>query len=470
MQLGRNFKSIFRSLACLLVIAVFAFSANHASAQDDGGTDTIGTGITSGVRVDADGVLRLTNRQISRQLLLQHRQQAFANLNRDAAKKSPLRKVSLTRLEKALQAEIAKGGNATNAMKNLAGLTRIQYVFCYPETGDIVIAGPAEPWGVAPSGRSMGLVTGKPVLELDDLIVALRCFPPSGKKPAFVGCSIDPTQEGLNNMRKTFNKMRRGFRPHQTQQLATALKNSLGLQTISVMGVSPKTHFAQVMVEADYRMKLIGIGLQRPPVKMKSWVDVVNPGSVAKNSLQRWYFVPNYECIKEAENSLAMELIGNGVKLVGEDEVVGEGGVRSQTGSISRASNVFVKGFTAKYPKVAKASPVFAQLRNCIDMLVTFAFIQERDYYGEVGWDAKAFSNEKVVKVETQNVPAQVETAVNAIWRRSTLMTPIGGGVQIQAQKALDDENVMEDKEKAVELKRESIDLKDLKEGQWWWD
>ena len=34
------------------------------------------------------------------------------------------------------------------------------------------------------------------------------------------------------------------------------------------------THFAQVMVEVDYRMKQIGIGLQSPPVRIPSYVSV----------------------------------------------------------------------------------------------------------------------------------------------------------------------------------------------------
>ena len=50
--------------------------------------------------------------------------------------------------------------------------------------------------------------------------------------------------------------------PDQEQFIVEQLRDSLGMQVITVGGVSAKTHFAQVMVEADYRMKLIGIGLE----------------------------------------------------------------------------------------------------------------------------------------------------------------------------------------------------------------
>ena len=76
----------------------------------------------------------------------------------------------------------------------------------------------------------------------------------------------------------------------------------MGLQKVAIRGVSPSTHFAQVMVEADYRMKLIGIGLERPPVQLRSYVDRANPATVSRNAMQRWYFVPEYKCVRTSED------------------------------------------------------------------------------------------------------------------------------------------------------------------------
>ena len=44
--------------------------------------------------------------------------------------------------------------------------------------------------------------------------------------------------------------------------------------------------------------------------------------------MKRWYFVPDYECVRVAGDGLAMEIVGQGVKLVGEDEVVSANGQR----------------------------------------------------------------------------------------------------------------------------------------------
>ncbi len=118
-----------------------------------GGGGTIGGGPTSGVAVDADGVLRrVTIADPTGELSRQRVQEAFLRLDENVARRSPLRKVSLTRLERVLKQRLADGRGADDAMQHLAGITRLEYVFCYPESGDIVIAGPAEPWGQAPSG------------------------------------------------------------------------------------------------------------------------------------------------------------------------------------------------------------------------------------------------------------------------------------------------------------------------------
>ncbi len=52
-------------------------------------------------------------------------------------------------------------------------------------------------------------------------------------------------------------------KPGFEQFVVEQLRDKLGMQVITVGGVPASTHFAQVMVEADYRMKLIGIGLEQ---------------------------------------------------------------------------------------------------------------------------------------------------------------------------------------------------------------
>jgi len=472
-----SYLSLLRAARCAAAILAVALTTT-AFGQDtggggggSGGGSTIGTGAFSGVAVDADGVLKRHEKSDPTGELMQTRiEQAQAELGQDVFKPSKLRKVSLTRLIKLMDEAVASGQGPDEMMRNLAGLTRVKYVFYYPETKDIVLAGPAEGWVETPDGRVVGWNSGQPILELEDLAVALRTFAPNGKKNSLVYCSIDPTQEGLMQMQQFLSQIGRQIGPGDEQFIVDGLRDSLGLQVITVGGVPADTHFAQVLVEADYRMKLIGIGLEEPPVNIASFVAMSNPASIARNAMQRWYFVPDYQRIKVADDGLAAEFVGSGVKLVGEDEVVGAGGERSGTAGQSPASKKFTRSFTENYNELAERAPVYGQLRNCVDLLVAAAFIQQQDLYGQAEINLGAIGDEAAYSVETYNAPKQVATAVNSMWKGNRLMTPVGGGVEIRANQAIDAENRIADKDGAVAKAKDSIDLSSLPANQWWWD
>ncbi len=461
------------ALGLALVGPAQSFAQNNGGGGggNNNGNTTTTTAQVAGVIVDAAGVMKM-NLVTDRGGLVSKRRVAEARLRLagDLARSSKLRKISLNRLELALIEKLKRGEEPTEEMHVLAGLTRLQYVFFYPETNDIVIAGPAEPWALDPANRLRGIETGRPVLPLADLVVAMRAFPPQGRDTAFVSVSIDPTQAGLANMQQFLSRLGGRAVPSQTRFISNGLRQSLGLQNVTITGVPADTHFAEVLVEADYRMKLIGIGLERIDTKIKSYVELTTPAAVSKNAMQRWFFVPDYECVRESEDRLAMELVGNGVKLVGADEVVAADGTRMKAGRVDAAGTKFVRGFTERYPDLAKEVPVYAQLRNCIDMTIAAAYIQKQDYYGQAGWTMEALGDEGAFPVRTGSAPKQVETAVAAYWRGNRLMTPIGGGVEIHARLALETEHRLYDEEGTVKAAHRATTVADLKPGQWWWD
>src|SRR5262249_29658286 len=261
-------------------------------------------------------------------LMAQRAASARAALPADILRRSDVRKVSLVRLERAIAERLEAGKEPDDAMRHLAGLQRAQYAFMFPEERDIVIAGPAEGWVEDLSGRAVGLTAGRPTLLLDDLVVALRAYPPgSGARP-FIGCTIDPRPDGLVQLARFQKTIPATISEEQrelaTVQIAKGMRDSLGLSNIRVFGVSDKTHFAQVLIEADYRMKLIGIGLEPPPVEMVTFIAALN--SARMSAMQRWWFTPHYDCVKVTDDRLAMELVGQGVQLQNEDMTLGPDG------------------------------------------------------------------------------------------------------------------------------------------------
>ncbi len=424
----------------------------------------------AGVEVDANGVLSTkTFADPTGQLMAERARAARAALNPKVAAPSKLRKISLNRLEEAIKARLAAGQKPTDEMLNLAGLTRLEYVFCMPETHEIVIAGPAEGWGTDLSGRARGIQTGRPIILLEDLVTSLRAFPPNASPTQLITCSIDPTQQGLSR-EKEYSRTNKPRSPAEVDNWAAGLRDALGLETVSIKGVPDTTHFAQVLVEADYRMKLIGIGLEPSQVNMKTYVQLANYNEINRNGLARWWFVPNYECVSVSNDELAMQLVGDGVKLVGADEVVSENGERKAAAKTNMASKTWCDRFTKSYQKIAEAKPIYGQLRNLIDLSVAAAFIQKEDYFSKIGWAMSTLLDESQVPVQTRMAPRQVDTVINVVWKGSHVATPIGGGVTIDPREALNKSNLIKDKDGKIDNARKETDLSHLSKGQWWWD
>ena len=185
-------------------------------------------------------------------------QAGLQDVPEDLQQPAELRFVSLKRLEaEAARAEQA-GQPLPDAVRFMAGLTRVKYVLVYPDEHDVVLAGPAEGWRVDGLGNVVGAASGRPVLLLDDLMVALRAAERSNMTG--ISCSIDPTEEGRQRLMEN---------PTQTsnpRQAARQMEQLLGPQRITVTGVPETSHLARVLVAADFRMKRLAMDFEPAPV------------------------------------------------------------------------------------------------------------------------------------------------------------------------------------------------------------
>ena len=437
------------ALLLTLLAVVFALFTSSANAQ---------TNSNAGIQINASGELRMNT--IRDNSLKTIALQARKALGSAANETTEMRCVSLRALEKAIE---ANNYALTDEMKYLAGLTRIEYVFFDPETKDVIIAGPAENWVVYPElDRVVGIKSGRPVVRLEDLVAALRLYGPDGSDPTTIGCSIDPTAEGLAR----FQEFVRTVNPYRMSisEIRNGMTSSIGNYNVRVDGISPNTHFAKVLVEADYRMKLIGIGLENAPAGVRSFISAANASDVAQNALCRWYFVPNYQCVKMSDDGNAIQLVGQGVKLVGEDEVIAADGSRALTGgSQNPASRAFTRSFTDRYEKVAMVSPVYAELRNLIDIAIVAAYMNQEGIFDKAGWSMPTLGDETKYAIETSSPVKFAPAACNIVSKGGRLMTPTGGGVQIQPQVALNEENLVDNDAQFAKVSQ-------LPEGKWWWN
>ncbi len=116
--------------------------------------------------------------------------------------------------------------------------------------------------------------------------------------------------------------------PADDQRIAMGLKENLGLQNVRIEGIRHDAFRAShprggLPHEVD-RDRLGEAARPDSQLRLEG-----QPRSVARNALQRWYFTPDYDCVRVSEDQQAMALEGEGVKLMSEDEFVQANGMRA---------------------------------------------------------------------------------------------------------------------------------------------
>ncbi|HUY33426.1 MAG TPA: DUF1598 domain-containing protein, partial [Pirellulales bacterium] len=239
-----------------------------------------------GVYVDGRGVVNNVARDQFNKLR-ETKLRQMQKVDGELAESAELRKVSLRQMQAAIAEANAAGKDIPDEVRYLAGIQRIQYVFVYPDKNDIVLAGSGEGWQVDERGNMVGKTTGRPVIEFDDLLVALRTAESAAQ--GGIACSIDPTQEGLQRVRAYMTT------PSPTkadpESFARGMEKELGPQKVTIRGVPTNSHFAAVLLAADYRMKRIAMAFERSPVRgLTSFLQMLKQGGDGpQNVFPRWW-------------------------------------------------------------------------------------------------------------------------------------------------------------------------------------
>jgi len=140
------------------------------------------------------------------------------------------------------------------------------------------------------------------------------------------------------------------------------MRSALGQQNIRVAGVPADSHFAQVLIEADYRMKADRHWVGK--AGRSSWPAMSTRPvlqAATANQMQRVVslFFPTTNAFRVTADDLGMELTGNGVKLVNENEMVfGRWATRHVSNRSEQSGpSSLSKAFTRKYPEIAAKNP-----------------------------------------------------------------------------------------------------------------
>jgi len=445
-----------RSCPPWLIAAGLILAVSTISWAGHGGGGRFGA--VGGVSIDAEGVVAAPNVE-ARRLLREQYVKEFKPIAPELNQPVEIRKISLRAIEEAVaKADTQIAYYLPDEIRFLAGIQRIQYIFVYPEENDIVLAGPGEGWKIDENANYVGVTTGRPVLRLEDLMVALRTVHEA--RQGGITVSIDPTEEG----RVRYNELMRGV-SRFTNETAAAIEKAMGPQRITITGVPDTTRFARMLFCSDYHMKRIAMKLDPSPVKgLPSYVDMLKQGrSVPANMMPRWWLACNYEPLAKSPDGLAWEIRGPGVKVMTEDELIGNDGSVKGTGKANPTAQKWADLMTAKYDELSVKEPVFGELRNLMDLCVVAALITKEDMLAKAKLEIPAIAA-KGSKMEPSywHAPKTVPTQVSATRGSGEVIITASGGVEITSWQVAD---------KSVENAAVGeVRAKSAKAGSLWWN
>lgn len=417
-------------------------------------------GAVGGISINLEGVVReadVASRNQLRAALEKEVRRAPEDMNQPVE----FRYISLKGLNAALADVPANNLNQiSDDLKFLGGLTRIQYVFVDREQNDLVIGGPAEGWKVDQMGNVVGITSGRPVIQLDDLLVAFR-FVQAAREEG-ISCSIDATEHAMQQYARITKSA--GWLP--TPASMKSLQDAMGPYDITVKGVPGDSHFARVLVAADYHMKRIAMNLDPSPLKeLPSYMESLRKASRVGSANPRWWLACNYEPLLRSEDGLTWEIRGQGVKCLTEDDFVNADGSLSRTGKASPLAQKWAENMTKHYDKLSAKNVVFGELRNIMDLCVVAALIEKEGLAESVGLKIPLIAerNSALATHGWWNVPKKVAANCNMVQSNGTITMTTSGGVQVDSWAVV---NRYEPSPKLAALHTKAAESRG---NTWWW-
>ena len=317
------------------------------------------------------------------------------------------RAISLKVLQQKLKSLHGKGARPTTLF-HLCGLTRINGYVVDEANKDVILIGSVD--------------HNKPPLYLDDFVVALRNawmkyaeLKGNTNYYSNPGCSIDPDPQVMAKLDEIGNQLKKSS---QTSEVEKALeqweKVCSSPQEVRVMGIPFNSHFAWVMVKADYDMKKIADGthelnllwfstlsdLQMEEAK-KQYIHGHSTAS-SNESMNRFWFYPGEFRFLEDINAVMIETCK--VKLLTEEEHLTSKGDISGTGRSNPIAEKFVNDFTYFYPEVAAQSSIYYELENLFRFVALAKIMKLKAPHEKVGLSLDYLLNQYPIlekKVET---------------------------------------------------------------------
>lgn len=395
---------------------------------------------------------------------------------RNVRAESSLRYVSLAKLEAAIADCQRRHAPLDPEMLSLAGLQSVEFIFAYPETGDLVLAGPAGDWVGSPAGGLISLTTCRPVVRLDDLLTLWRRQ--RTEKSAAFGCSIVPRQEALAKTQAFLDaSAAKPLEAGTRRAWLTELRDTLGTQDVEYFNIDEGSRIAALLLAADYHMKLIGMGLAEGVPGVKNYLATVRngaDGSAPPMAVLRWWFSMPAATVDASDAHDAFALPERCICVLSENEMLAARGERVHTGQSDDLNRRFAESFTQEFAAIAQKYPVYGELERVFELALALAVIEREGLTEKVGWKPTLLLDEQRLRLPSSPAPKAVETVINhRVVGGRQIIAGVSGGVWVDGGKGLQVSAATSERAAALAMAKKPVEKAAAGGGGrtvWWWD
>ena len=403
--------------------------------------------VGNGIEVDADGrVLPLTNEKSEAFGKMMERllEPPPESLNRKVFRRT----ISLKKLDAQVKHIVDQYGILPDSIRYFGGLTSIDYIIAVPEENDLLLVGPAEGWRTDAAGNVVGTQSGLPILMFEDFLTALRTWNPSNS-PQTVTSAFEPTPDTQAKLARVHRQFT-SINANNADAYSAALEEAYGDVPIAMTGISESSRFARILVAADFKMKRIAFGLEPSQTRnIPSYVSLVSANRPGVSP--QFWLTAEYSATTHDSRKLTWRL--------------GDVKVRASSrapGGIDRAAMTWCRSVEENYEALAKANPVFGELRNNMKLALAAALIHQENLLRRGNCTLTILLDEANLRLLDHPVPKVA--AYRSVQSRNGFLTIVAcGGVEINPLGALRNHVRLDSR---IDLER--MRLLQTTRNEWW--
>lgn len=178
--------------------------------------------------------------------------------------------------------------------------------------------------------------------------------------------------------------------------------------------------------------------------------------------MPRWWLEMDYKPIVRDADGLVWKIDGS-AKAMTETAYIDKDGSKKPLGD-SPISKKWAENFTDHYDELSRKLPVFAELRNCMDLAVLGALIARYNLDEISDFESRLLRDETNLPNAKFNVPKKTEPQMTYMRKNRNWIFSVSGGVDVNCWLAVSNPQTDDT------IAQRRLEAQNSRGDRWWWD